>query len=84
MGEAKVKEAATETKKVKIKLLRDCYVSGQIQKAGQVVECTEEEAVEFCDRKIKGYQPFYGYMPEMLISPNPLEREIIVRATRVA
>lgn len=79
---------------VKIKLLRACYINGQIVQPGQTVMVTKEEAAEFCDRSFKGYNPFYGYAPEIggLMGedemgkplPNPLDRKTIVRATRVA
>lgn len=88
------KEEVKAKAKVKIKLLRECLVGKNICRVGSVHTVDEEIAKEFCDRKIPGYMPFYGYMPEIgpLMGedetgkpfPNPLERKTVVRAIRVA
>lgn len=84
------KDAAAQaaSKKIKIKVLRDCMVDGQIRLPGTVLEASEEEAAMLCDTKFTGYHPFYGTMPEIgpLMDglPNPLERRELVRAVRVA
>lgn len=80
--------------KVKIKLLRECMIDKQIRPVGSVHMVDEEVAKEFCDRKVSGYPPYYGYMPEIgplmgedetgKALPNPLEKRSIVRAIRVA
>ena len=86
--------AATDVvvvKKVKIKALRDIAVpslDNAIILKDQVVEVTEAEAKEYCDRKFDAYSPFYGTKPE--IGPlaesgaDPLARRVITRAVRVA
>ncbi len=77
--------------KVKIKTLRDICVPSlgdAIIKPNEVVEVTEAEAKEFCDRKFDAYSPFYGTKPEIGPlsegGPDPLARKIITRAVRVA
>lgn len=80
-------------KKIKIKLLRDCLIGTEIMRAGTVQMVDEATAAEFCDRKFKGYDPYYGYKPEIgpLMGvdehghplPDPLLAKTIVRAVRV-
>lgn len=80
-------KAAPKSKKVKIKLQRDCLIEGNIQKAGSVLMVSEDDAKEFCDRHFDGYIPAYGTLPEMLREPGqpgPLDRQKITRAVRVA
>jgi len=78
-------EVKTKEQKVKIKLLMDCYIDGDIRQAGSEMMVDQSVATEFCDTKFTGYHPFYGYMPEMLYAEgNPLNREVRVRAVRVA
>lgn len=74
-------------KTVKIKLLRDLYIDGQVQPSGTVHMVTPEEAVEFCDKKFAGMLPFYGTKPEIGMlagGVDPLARQVIVRAERVS
>lgn len=90
MGEPKVK--TTEEKNVKIKLMRECLIDGEVCKVGTIHTVEESVAAEFC-RSMKGYPPFYGYAPEIgpLMGndengkpiPNPMEAKQIVRAIRV-
>lgn len=91
---AESKKANEGPRNTKIKLLRECLIDGMIQPVGMECQVTEAVAKEFCDRKIRGYHPFYGYMPEIgplmdeVMSgqptvPNMLDRRQIVRAVRV-
>lgn len=81
-------DVVKKAKKVKIKAIRSIQVGGHIHEPGSIVEVTEDEAKEFCDRKFAGYMPFYGTKPEsnaMLNegAPDPLATKQIVRAKRV-
>ena len=74
-------------KKVKIKLVRDASINGEVFKPGTVHEVDEATAKELCDRKIPGYMPFYGHKPEVeVLHPNGdvLARQELVRAVRVS
>lgn len=87
-------ETKKPEKKVKIRVLRDCMVGDMIYTPGTIVEATESQAAELCDKGFDGYQPYYGYAPEIgplmgvdskgQAIPNPLERRKIYRAERVA
>jgi len=75
-------------KKVKIKTLRAIQIDGNIIEAGKVIEVTEAQAAEFCDRKFAGYMPFYGNKPEGTAflgdsGHDPLGTKQISRAERV-
>jgi hypothetical protein len=52
--------APKKAKAIKIKALRDIYVNGQIFKAGAEIECSEEDAKEFCT-PISGPYNFSGH-----------------------
>ncbi len=83
-----VKDAAIAAKNIKIKILRDCKIDGQIRLPGHELLVSEADAKEFCDKTFPGYHPFYGHMPEigglMGDMANPLDRKKITRAVRIA
>jgi hypothetical protein len=76
-----------QTKMIKIKATQpirlDRESNGKLSSVdvqpGTVVEVTEEEAQEFCDRKFKGYHAFDGERSE-----KDAPRSEITRAVRVA
>lgn len=89
-------EAKTEKPagKVRIKLLRRCLINKRLCEKGTEHMVSEDIAKELCDRKVAGYHPVYGYLPEVgpLMTEeysgqpamnNPMDRKQIVRAVRV-
>lgn len=52
--------STSKPKTVKIRALTAIAIGKDVFEAGQEVEVTEEQAVEFCDRKFKGNYAFSG------------------------
>ena len=80
-------KAEAPVKKIKIKLLRDAKVNGKIMPPGTICEVDEKTATLLCDKKYKGYHPFYGNKPEIAHlndGVDLLDRKAITRAVRIA
>lgn len=80
MSEVQMVKPDEKIKLVKIKTKRACLVRGKVVEPNQVVEATEAEAAEYCDKPIKGYFRFEGTRRN---GTNEKLNEDIYRAERV-
>lgn len=68
---------AAEDPRVRVKLLRDAHVAGELKKAGSIVLVGEDEAVRLC-REYPGMFDFFGELNGSELAPKP-----IVKAQRL-
>ena len=70
----------TQTRMVKCKALTDIRLDGRKDTpnflAGAIVELTEDEAKEFCDKEFVGYHSHSGSMPDAAATRTKVRRAV--------